>query len=138
MLQDLSQTDDVRTLTRWIDESERITVLTGAGISTDSGIPDFRGPNGVWTKNPKAEKASNIQNFVSDPEVRKASWRDRLDNRAWSADPNDGHRALVHLEKKKQTCCPADPKRGWPASRRRFVLDKGDRSPRDSKRGGVP
>ena len=59
MLQDLSQTDDVRTLTRWIDESERITVLTGAGISTDSGIPDFRGPNGVWTKNPKAEKASN-------------------------------------------------------------------------------
>ena len=102
MLQDLSQTDDVRTLTRWIDESERITVLTGAGISTDSGIPDFRGPNGVWTKNPKAEKASNIQNFVSDPEVRKASWRDRLDNRAWSADPNDGHRALVLLEKRNK------------------------------------
>lgn len=102
MLQDLSQTDDVRTLTRWIDESERITVLTGAGISTDSGIPDFRGPNGVWTKNPKAEKASNIQNFVSDPEVRKASWRDRLDNRAWSADPNDGHRALVQLEKRNK------------------------------------
>ena len=102
MLQDLSQTDDVRTLTRWIDESERITVLTGAGISTDSGIPDFRGPNGVWTKNPKAEKASNIQNFISDPEVRKASWRDRLDNRAWSADPNDGHRALVQLEKRNK------------------------------------
>ena len=102
MLQDLSQTDDVRTLTRWIDESERITVLTGAGISTDSGIPDFRGPNGVWTKNPKAEKASNIQNVVSDPEVRKASWRDRLDNRAWSADPNDGHRALVQLEKRNK------------------------------------
>ena len=102
MLQDLSQTDDVRTLTRWIDESERITVLTGAGISTDSGIPDFRGPNGVWTKNPKAEKASNIQNFISDPEVRKASWRDRLENRAWTADPNDGHRALVQLEKRNK------------------------------------
>ena len=68
----LSQNPDVRTLTEWIDESERITVLTGAGISTDSGIPDFRGPNGVWTKNPKAEKASNIQNFIADPEVRKA------------------------------------------------------------------
>ena len=102
MSQDMSHDADVRTLTRWIDESERITVLTGAGISTDSGIPDFRGPNGVWTKNPKAEKASNIQNFISDPEVRKASWRDRLDNRAWSADPNDGHKALVQLEKRNK------------------------------------
>ena len=91
-----------RQLTHWVDQSDRITVLTGAGISTDSGIPDFRGPNGVWTKNPKAEKASNIQNFISDPEVRKASWRDRLDNRAWSADPNDGHRALVQLEKRNK------------------------------------
>ena len=54
---ELSQDPNVRLLTQWIDESERITVLTGAGISTDSGIPDFRGPNGVWTKNPKAEKA---------------------------------------------------------------------------------
>ncbi len=102
MSDDLSQNADIRTLTEWIDESERITVLTGAGISTDSGIPDFRGPNGVWTKNPKAEKASNIQNFIADPEVRKASWRDRLDNRAWSADPNDGHRALVQLEKRNK------------------------------------
>ena len=99
---ELSQDPNVRLLTQWIDESERITVLTGAGISTDSGIPDFRGPNGVGTKNPKAEKASNIQNFISDPEVRKASWRDRLDNRAWSADPNDGHRALVQLEKRNK------------------------------------
>ena len=102
MSNDLSQNPDIRTLTEWIDESERITVLTGAGISTDSGIPDFRGPNGIWTKNPKAEKASNIQNFIADPEVRKASWRDRLDNRAWSADPNDGHRALVQLEKRNK------------------------------------
>jgi len=102
MSDELSRNADVRTLTEWIDESERITVLTGAGISTDSGIPDFRGPNGIWTKNPKAEKASNIQNFIADPEVRKASWRDRLDNRAWSADPNDGHRALVQLEKRNK------------------------------------
>ena len=102
MADDLSHDAKVRELTRWIDECDRITVLTGAGISTDSGIPDFRGPNGIWTKNPKAEKASNIQNFISDPEVRKASWRDRLDNRAWSADPNDGHRALARLERRKK------------------------------------
>ena len=73
MTDDLLHDANVRELTRCIDECERITVLTGAGISTDSGIPDFRGPNGIWTKNPEAEKASNIQNFVSDPEVRKAS-----------------------------------------------------------------
>ena len=102
MADDLPHDAKVRKLTRWIDECDRITVLTGAGISTDSGIPDFRGPNGIWTKNPKAEKASNIQNFISDPEVRKASWRDRLDNRAWSADPNDGHRALARLERRKK------------------------------------
>ena len=72
MVHDLQHNANVRTLTHWVDQSDRITVLTGAGISTDSGIPDFRGPNGVWTKNPKAEKASNIQNFISDPEVRKA------------------------------------------------------------------
>ena len=102
MTDDLLHDAYVRELTRCIDECERITVLTGAGISTDSGIPDFRGPNGIWTKNPEAEKASNIQNFVSDPEVRKASWRDRLDNRAWSADPNDGHKALVQLERRNK------------------------------------
>ena len=102
MTDDLLHDAKVRELTQWIDECDRIAVLTGAGISTDSGIPDFRGPNGIWTKNPKAEKASNIQNFISDPEVRKASWRDRLDNRAWSADPNDGHRALARLERRKK------------------------------------
>ena len=102
MTDDLLHDANVRELTRCIDECERITVLTGAGISTDSGIPDFRGPNGIWTKNPEAEKASNIQNFVSDTEVRKASWRDRLDNRAWSADPNDGHKALVQLERRNK------------------------------------
>ena len=102
MSDDLLHDANVRELTRWIDECDRITVLTGAGISTDSGIPDFRGPNGIWTKNPEAEKASNIQNFISDAKVRKASWRDRLDNRAWSADPNDGHKALVQLERRNK------------------------------------
>ena len=79
--------------------SERITVLTGAGISTDSGIPDFRGPNGVWTRNPAAEKASDIRYYVSDPEVRRAAWQSRLEMPAFTAQPNAGHRAIVELER---------------------------------------
>jgi NAD-dependent deacetylase len=85
---------------RWIAASHRIVVLTGAGISTDSGIPDFRGPQGVWTKNPKAEKLSDIRYYMSDPEVRRLSWQSRLENPAWHARPNPGHLALAELEKR--------------------------------------
>ncbi len=84
----------------WIAESSRIVLLTGAGISTDSGIPDFRGPQGVWTKDPKAQQLSSIHAYMSDPEVRKRSWRARLDHPAWRARPNAGHRALVELERR--------------------------------------
>src|SRR5258707_152520 len=83
---------------RLVSESTSIVALTGAGISTESGIPDFRGPNGVWTRNPKAERLSNIHSYVADPEVRKLSWQARLEHPAWHADPNAGHRALVALE----------------------------------------
>jgi NAD-dependent deacetylase len=84
----------------WIDAARRVVVLTGAGISTDSGIPDFRGPQGLWTKNPLAERMSNIHFYLADPEVRKLSWQNRLSSPAWSARPNAGHLALVVLEKK--------------------------------------
>jgi NAD-dependent deacetylase len=89
--------DEVR---RWVDRAERVVVLTGAGISTDSGIPDFRGPQGVWTKNPKAERTSHISHYVDDPEVRRLSWQQRLHHPAWSAEPNAGHAALVELERR--------------------------------------
>ncbi|MEM9515932.1 MAG: Sir2 family NAD-dependent protein deacetylase [Actinomycetota bacterium] len=82
--------------------AQRVVVLTGAGISTDSGIPDFRGPNGLWTKNPKAEKASDISYYLNDPEVRQAAWQNRLTTPAWDARPNDGHAAIVELERRGQ------------------------------------
>ena len=83
-----------------IDAAERLVVLTGAGISTDSGIPDFRGPNGVWTLNPKAERMSDIRHYLADPEVRRLSWQSRLTHPAWTAQPNTGHQALVALEQR--------------------------------------
>jgi len=83
----------------WIDGARCVVVLTGAGVSTESGIPDFRGPQGVWTRDPEAEKQSTIQHYVADPEVRRRAWRSRLDSPAWSARPNAGHRALVALER---------------------------------------
>jgi len=77
-----------------------ITVLTGAGISTDSGIPDFRGPNGVWTKDPAAERASTLSAYLNEPQVRRASWQARLHSPARAAEPNAGHHALVELERR--------------------------------------
>src|SRR5262245_6148637 len=90
----------IQTVREWIDQANRIVVLTGAGISTDSGIPDFRGPQGLWTRNPEAEKLSNIHYYVNDPDVRKAAWQARLTHPAWNAEPNAGHAALAALERR--------------------------------------
>jgi NAD-dependent deacetylase len=89
---------DLESARQWIDSANQVTALTGAGISTDSGIPDFRGPNGLWMRNPSAEKMSHISHYISDREVRKAAWRARLHHPAWSAKPNLGHAALADLE----------------------------------------
>jgi NAD-dependent deacetylase len=93
---------DVDTIAGLIRDAQRIVVLTGAGISTGSGIPDFRGPEGVWTKDPAAERRATIQHYVSDAEHRRRSWRSRADGDMWSrhGDPNPGHYALAELERK--------------------------------------
>ena len=84
----------------WVESAQRVVVLTGAGISTDSGIPDFRGPKGVWTRDPKAEKLSDIRYYTADPEIRRLSWQSRLNHPAWTAKPNAGHLALVQIERR--------------------------------------
>ncbi|MEI8001720.1 MAG: Sir2 family NAD-dependent protein deacetylase [Actinomycetes bacterium] len=89
---------DLDEVASWLRAAQGIVILTGAGISTESGIPDFRGPQGVWTKNPDAEKAATLQHYVSDPEVRIRSWQLRLTSGMWDAEPNAGHRALADLQ----------------------------------------
>lgn len=89
----------VDTVAAWVRDARSVTVMTGAGISTDSGIPDYRGPNGVWTKDPKAERLATYSDYVNDPEVRRESWAKRLEHPAWGAQPNAGHLALLELER---------------------------------------
>ena len=90
----------IETIRGWIADAKRIVVLSGAGISTESGIPDFRGPNGLWTRDPEAEKISDIRYYLADAGVRKKAWQKRLSNPAWTAQANAGHKAIVELERR--------------------------------------
>lgn len=93
---------DLQQATEWVRAAQRIVVLSGAGLSTDSGIPDFRGPNGLWKKDPAAEKASTLQHYLADPALRQRAWQNRLNAPAFTAAPNPGHRAVVALEQRGQ------------------------------------
>ena len=91
-------TDRMGQAKEWLDSADHVVALTGAGISTESGIPDFRGPKGLWTRDPDAEKLSNIRYYLDDPAIRVRAWRARLDSPVWAAEPGAGHQALARLE----------------------------------------
>ena len=76
-----------------------VAVLSGAGLSTDSGIPDYRGPNGLWRRDPGAEKTVTLSDYRADPEVRRKALRMRIEAGVLGAEPNAAHRALAELER---------------------------------------
>src|SRR5215470_578529 len=82
-------------LGKMLELSRRAVVFTGAGISTESGIPDFRSPGGVWTKYQPIE----FSDFLASKEMRREAWRRKIgaDETLGSAGPNRGHRAVAHL-----------------------------------------
>ncbi|MDQ3783769.1 MAG: NAD-dependent deacetylase [Actinomycetota bacterium] len=93
-------TDELAAVAEWLEQAEKVTALTGAGISTESGIPDFRGPDGLWTRDPAAQRRASIQHYMASRQARVDAWRVRSEHPSRSADPNAGHVALAELERK--------------------------------------
>jgi NAD-dependent deacetylase len=96
---------DIDRVAEMLRNARHVVVLTGAGISTESGIRDFRGPNGLWTKDPSAEKTAQLEYYMGDPEVRRRAWQNRIKGNYFTAEPNAAHHALVDLEKKGALHC---------------------------------
>lgn len=101
----MAATPDLDRAVALLRDAQRVTVLTGAGISTDSGIPDFRGPDGVWTRDPEAEKLATIDHYLADATTRARAWERRLSSGILDRAPNAGHDALVTLERTGRLRC---------------------------------
>jgi len=81
-----------------LGSARKVLFLTGAGVSTDSGIPDFRGPKGLWTRDPDAEKLSDIRFYMASRAIRVKAWRQRCMQLRSNIAPNAGHRAIAAFE----------------------------------------
>ena len=81
-----------------VSHANRVVFLTGAGLSTASGIPDYRGPDGVWTKNPEAEKKATITEWMNNADVRRAGWQRRLNTNWDGVEPNAAHYAITAFD----------------------------------------
>lgn len=91
--------DQTRVAAGFLAAAERVVVVTGAGISTDSGIPDYRGPTGLWTKDPASARFVDLPSYLADPHLRAQSWQRRVSHPALRAEPNAAHHALVRLHR---------------------------------------
>jgi NAD-dependent deacetylase len=96
----MADAEELERLAALLRGADQIVVLTGAGISTESGIPDFRGPQGLWTKDPSAERKATIQHYIADAEHRRTVWRNRAGSEVFAGAPNAGHLALAELERR--------------------------------------